>query len=92
MNFYSVRELRTTAKDIWDNLNDGGEVVITNNGKPKVLMIDIANNDLENTVKAVRQAKAMLAFNVMRSRAVKQGFMSDADINAEIASVRKGNK
>lgn len=90
MNFYSVRELRSTSKDIWNCLDEGGEAVITNNGKPKVLMVSIADGDLENTVKAIRQAKAMLAFSGMRQRAAERGYMSDADIEAEIMAVREG--
>jgi len=88
MNFYSVRDLRTTPKSIWDNLSDDGEVIITNNGKPTAILLDISNGSFEETLKAVRQAKAMIAFNSMKSKAVKKGFMSDEDIEKEIAAVR----
>lgn len=90
MNFYTVRDLRTTPKSIWDNLSSGEEVVITNNGRPAALMLDIADGSFEETIKAVRQAKAMIAFNSMRSKAAAQGFMSDADIEEEIAAMRRG--
>ena len=53
-------------------------------------MLDIADGDFEETLRAVRQAKAMLAFNSMRSRAAEQGFMSDEDIEAEITAARRG--
>ena len=89
MNFYSVRDLRTTQKAIWENLEKDGEVVITNNGKPSALLFDISNGDLEETLKAVRQAKAMLAFNSMRSRAAAKGFLTDEEIEAEIAAARQ---
>lgn len=90
MNFYTVRDLRTTPKHLWDSLSRDGEVVITNNGKPTALMFDISDGDFEETVKAVRQAKAGIAFNSMRSRAAKAGYMSDEDIAAEIAAARRG--
>lgn len=90
MNFYTVRDLRTASKDIWANLSADGEVVITNNGRPTAIMLDVADGDFEETLRAVRQAKAMLAFNSMRSRAAEQGFMSDEDIEAEIAAARRG--
>lgn len=90
MNFYTVRDLRTTPKDIWTNLSADGEVVITNNGRPTAIMLDVADGDFEETLRAVRQAKAMLAFNSMRSQAAEQGFMSDEDIEAEIAAARRG--
>ena len=67
-----------------------GEVVITNNGKPTAILFDIADGGFEETLKAVRQAKAMIAFNAMRMRAAENGYMSDEDIEAEIAAVRRG--
>lgn len=90
MNFYTVRDLRTTPKNIWENLAADGEVVITNNGKPTAILLDIADGSFEETLKAVRQAKAMIAFNAMRTRAAEKGYMSDEDIAAEIAAARKG--
>lgn len=90
MNFYSVRDLRTTPKSIWENLASDGEVVITNNGRPTALLIDIADGSFEETLKAVRQAKAMIAFNSMRSKAAESGYMSDEEIEAEIAASRCG--
>lgn len=90
MNFYSVRDLRTTPKSIWDNLSADGEVVITNNGKPTAIMIDISDGSFEETLRAVRQAKAMIAFNSMRTKAASKGFMSENDIEAEIEAARQG--
>ena len=90
MNFYTVRDLRTTPKNIWENLATDGEVVITNNGKPTAILFDIADGSFVETLKAVRQAKAMIAFNAMRTRAAEKGDMSDEDIAAEIAAARKG--
>ena len=90
MNFYTVRDLRTTPKSIWDNLTTDGEVVITNNGKPTAIMIDISDGSFEETLRAVRQAKAMIAFNSMRTKAASKGFMSEEEIEAEIEAVRQG--
>ena len=89
MNFYSVRDLRTTQKAIWENLEKDGEVVITNNGKPSALLVDIGDGDLEDTLKAVRQARAMMAFNSMRTKAAEKGYLSDEEIEAEIAAARR---
>ena len=88
MDFYTVRDMRTTPKSLWDSLTEDGSVVITNNGKPPTLMLDISDGSLEETLKAVRQAKAMIAFNTMRERAAINGFMSDDEIEAEIAAAR----
>lgn len=88
MNFYSVRDLRTESKNVWENLSAGGEVVITNNGKPSALMIDIPDGGFDEIVQAVRQAKAMIAFNNMRRKAAQRGFMTDEEIEAEISAAR----
>ena len=88
MNFYTVRDLRTTSKDIWESLSANGEAVITNNGRPTALLLDIADGSFEETIKAVRQAKAMMAFNSMRMKATKKGFMTEAEIEKEISAVR----
>ena len=90
MNFYTVRDLRTTPKCILETLSSEGEIVITDNGKPKALLLHIADGDLEETVTAVRQAKATLAFHMMRSQAAEQGYMSDEEIEAEINAARRG--
>lgn len=90
MNFYTVRDLRTTPKSIWENLAVDGEAVITNNGRPMALLLDIADGDFEETLKAVRQAKAAIAFNSMRGKAAAKGYMSDEEIEAEIAAARRG--
>ena len=90
MNFYSVRDLRNDSKNMWESLKGNGEAIITNNGKPAALMLDISEDNFEVMLQAIRQAKAMIAFNNMRSRAAAKGFMSDEDIEAEITAARNG--
>ena len=90
MNFYSIRDFRTESKAIWKTLASGNEIVITNNGKPSALMIDIPEGSFDDVVQAVRQAKAMIAFNNMRRKAASAGFMTDEEIEAEIQAARNG--
>ena len=92
MNFYTARDLRTIPKNIWNTLEAEGEIIITNNGKPTALMLNISETNFDEIVKAVRQAKAMIAFNNMRSKAAKRGYMSDEEIEAEINAYRKEKK
>ena len=89
MDFYTVRDLRTTPKSVWNSLSGGGKVVITNNGKPSALMIDISGGDFEETLQAVNQARAMIAVNNMRRKAAEAGYMSDEEIQAEIDAARR---
>ena len=88
MNFYSIKDLRVETKNICENIRQNGEAVITNNGKPALLILDISDNDFEELLRAVRQAKAMIAFNSMRATAARNGYMTETEIEAEIASAR----
>ncbi len=90
MNFYSVRDLRTESKSMWENLSRGNEVVITNNGKPAALMMDVSDDNLDLMLQAIRQAKAMIAFNSMRAHAAAAGYMTEEEIEAEIQAARRG--
>ena len=92
MNFYTTRDLQTIPANIWNTLSSDGEVIITNDGKPAALMLNISENNFDEVVKAVRQAKAMIAFNSMRAKAAKRGYMSDEEIEAEIAAYRREKK
>ena len=56
MKFYSIRDLQTTQKAIWEDLAKDGEVVITSQGKPSALLLAIGDGELDNTLKAVGQA------------------------------------
>ena len=88
MNFYSMRDLRTESKNMWADLKRGDEVILTNNGKPSAIMIDIPEGSFDEVVQAVRQAKAMIALNSMRQRAAREGFKSEDEIEALINEAR----
>lgn len=90
MNFHTMRELRTTPKAIWNDLSSSGKVVLTNKGKPTALLLDISDGSFAETVKAVRQVKASNAFTSMRNKAAAMGFMSEEEIEAEIAAAKRG--
>ena len=89
MEFYSVRDMRIKSRAIWSTLAQGREVIITNNGKPSALLIDIPSGGFEETVQAVRQARAMIALNRMRRRAASQGYMSEDEILTAIDYARQ---
>jgi len=88
MNFYSIRDLRSETKNICEKVRQSGEVVITNNGKPSVLMLDISEDNFDEVVRAIRQAKAMIAFNSMKAVAAANGYMTDSEIENEIKAAR----
>ena len=91
MNFYTVRDLRTHPRTVWEKLSETHEVIITNNGKPSALMIEIDDENLEDVLASVRQSIAMRAVNKLRLASIRSGRseMATEDIEAEISKVRK---
>lgn len=89
MVYCSVRDLRNAKKEVWDNLEKEGELIVLNNGKPRALIFDVTNENVDMMIKAVRQARAMISFNQMREKAQINGFMSEEEINKEINAARK---
>ncbi|MDR1573049.1 MAG: type II toxin-antitoxin system Phd/YefM family antitoxin [Clostridiales Family XIII bacterium] len=88
MQFVTVRDFRSSSRDVWDKLNRDEEIIVTNNGKPTALMLHISENNFEETLRLVRQAKVLRAMNDMREEAGERGFLSDEEINAEILAYR----
>jgi len=88
MEFYSVNELKNNTKAVWSSLARG-EVVITEDGKPSALMMDVKTRDFEKTMNTIRQARAILAVESMRRRAAEMGYMTEEEIEAEIAASRR---
>ena len=88
MNFYSVRDLRSETKNMWTDLRTGDDVILTNNGKPSAMIINIPEGGFDDVVQAVRQAKAMIALNSMRKKASRLGFRTEEEIDSIIRTVR----
>lgn len=88
MNFYSMTDFHNETENIFADVKNRGEVVITNDGKPAVLMMDISDGDFDDVMRVIRQARAMLAFQGMRNISASHGYMSEDDIEAEINASR----
>jgi prevent-host-death family protein len=89
MQFVTVRDFRNSSKEIWDRLKHDEEIVVTNNGKPTALLLNIQEGNFEETLAGVRQARIMREFTRMREEAAERGFLSDEDIKAEIQACRR---
>ena len=88
MDFLSVRELRLSSRNVWHRLAKNGKLVITSNGKPTALLLDIRNEDLEETLVTLRHVNGLRLFNQMRTEAERRGFLSEKEIEAEIQAAR----
>jgi len=94
MKFISVRDLRTSPKQIWKSLPDEKEMVVTNNGRPIALLTPISDETLEDTVRALRRVRAMNAVQDMQLSSVRKGKdeLSEEEIEAEIVQTRKARR
>lgn len=95
MKFITVRDLRTSPAQIWRDLPEEQEMIITNNGKPIALLTPVNDSDIEDTVSAIRKVRAMNAINKMQFSSMKNDLakMTKDEIENEIKAVRnKKNK
>jgi antitoxin (DNA-binding transcriptional repressor) of toxin-antitoxin stability system len=91
MKFLSVRDLRGKSAQVWKDLPNEREMIITSNGRPVAILAAINETNLEESLKAFRQARAVEAVAGLQRRSVDQGTDSITldEIDAEIQSVRK---
>jgi PHD/YefM family antitoxin component YafN of YafNO toxin-antitoxin module len=88
MEFLTVRELTASPREAWEKLARDGEVAITNNGKPAAIMLSLSDYGFDETVRLIRQAKAMRLLNRIWTEAEARGPLTDAEIEAEIRAAR----
>ena len=80
MNYYSVQDLQNETTDILEQVRKTGEAVITNNGKPSVLIVKILEDNVDELLEAITRGRAMVAFKGMQKISVDNGF---ADMSEE---------
>lgn len=91
MKFLSVRDLRGKSAQIWKELPAEREMVITSNGRPIAILAAITEANLEESLSAFRQARAVEAVASLQLRSTELGTdkISMDEINVEIKAVRK---
>jgi antitoxin (DNA-binding transcriptional repressor) of toxin-antitoxin stability system len=91
MKFLSVRDLRGKSAQVWKELPAEREMIITSNGRPIAILAAITESNLEESLTAFRQARAVEAVARLQRRSVEQGTdrVTMDEIDAEIKAVRK---
>jgi len=94
MKFISVRDLRGKSADIWRELPEEREMVITSNGRPIAILAAVNESNLEESLSAFRQTRAIDAVASVQRRSVALGSaaLTPEDIDAEIAAVRAARR
>lgn len=91
MKFITVRDLRGRSGQVWIKLAQEREVVLTSNGKPIAILSAVSEDTLEESLTAVRRARAVAAVEKMQRQSVQAGTnsLSPREIASEIKAVRK---
>jgi antitoxin (DNA-binding transcriptional repressor) of toxin-antitoxin stability system len=91
MKFVSIRDLRGKSAEIWKKLPGEGEMIITSNGRPIAILAAVTESNLEESLSAFRQARAVEAVASLQGRSIEQrtDSISMDEIDAEIKAVRR---
>mgnify|MGYP001449078723 CR=1 FL=1 len=86
MAFVSIRDMRTRPGEVWQQLQEDGNLIVTSSGRPFALMISAEGEDVEELLLALRRARAQLAVSRLRKQAAERGLdrLAPAEIDAEI--------
>jgi antitoxin (DNA-binding transcriptional repressor) of toxin-antitoxin stability system len=94
MRFLSVRDLRSKSAQVWEDLPEQREMIVTSNGRPIAILAAINESNLEESLSAFRQARAVEAVSSLQRRSVATGTdaLAMEEIEAEIKAVRNERK
>ena len=90
MEFVPIRDLCASPRKVTARLRREGRLVITSNGRPSAIMIDVDDSSLEETLHDLRSLDAKRALRDLQTASVVNGNskMSMEEIDAEIAVSR----
>lgn len=91
MEFLSIREFTAFPRKTRETLKRGGKIVLTNNGKPSMLVFDIEGRDFEELIDTLNRAEAMRLFEEIQIQSVRGGLngVTMEEIDREIAAYRR---
>ena len=91
MRFVTVRDLRSRSAELWRELTEEREMVVTNNGRPVAVMAAVGEDDVEDVLRAFRRDRALSALEAQQMRSVARGthLMTMEQIDAVIQEVRR---
>jgi len=94
MEFLSIREFTASPRKTRETLKRSGKIVLTNNGKPSMLVFDIAGQDFENIIDTLNRAEAMRLLDEIQMQAVRSGLdnITMDEIDTEVTASRKKKK
>jgi antitoxin (DNA-binding transcriptional repressor) of toxin-antitoxin stability system len=94
MKFITVRDLRGRPGQVWNKLTRERDIILTSNGKPIAILSSVTEDTLEDSLAAVRRARAITAVERLQSQSVsaETDKLTLDEITAEIRTVRKARR
>jgi hypothetical protein len=94
MQFISIREFNSSPEKTRSTLKKEGKLVLTNNGKPSMLVLDIINQDFENLIDILNRAESIKLLEEIQLQAARGGLdtLSMDEIDAEKNAYRREKK
>ena len=91
MKTITVRDLRNRPGAVQEDLAAEGEVILTSNGRPVAVMLSVDGSTLDETLQAVRLARARVALRKVRRDARTRGLdrLTPEQIDAMIRDARQ---
>jgi len=94
MEFVPYRVLRNQPSELRKKLEEKGELVITVDGEPMAVMLQIPKGSLEDLVLLLSQVRAQLAVATIREQARKSGLnkMTVEQVNVLVKETRAARR
>jgi PHD/YefM family antitoxin component YafN of YafNO toxin-antitoxin module len=91
MEFVPIRDLCASPRKVTAQLKREGRLVITSNGRPSAIMLDVDASSFEETLLDLRGLIAKRALRELQSESVASGVskMTMEEIDAEITASRR---
>ena len=90
MKFVSVRDLRNRTSQLWKDLAQERDLIVTNHGKPIAIMSATDEDSFERSLTEIRRSRARAALGEIHRDAARRGLdrLSMEEIDAEIKAAR----
>jgi antitoxin (DNA-binding transcriptional repressor) of toxin-antitoxin stability system len=94
MKFITVRELRGRSGHVWNKLARERDMILTSNGKPIAILSAVSEDTLEESLAAVRRARAVAAVEQLQRQSIRAGTdkLTPVEIAAEVQASRKARR
>jgi len=91
MKFVTIRDFRARSAEIQRDLPKYSELILTSNGKPIAIMAAVNEASLEESLSAIRRARAIAAVMKLQLKSVRSGKYATRafEIEQEIKAVRR---